>query len=72
MMMWVIFLIFAWRVNGFLLFLHADGNTDVSLVEHGIFVNTNNSNYTNRSCVETFVNTKIFVLFEIFVVPIYK
>lgn len=24
MMMWVIFLMIAWRINGFLLFLHAD------------------------------------------------
>lgn len=37
MMMWVIFLMIAWRVNGFLLFLHADGNTD------NFLVNTNNS-----------------------------
>lgn len=41
MMMWVIFLMIAWRVNGFLLFLHADGNTD------NFLVNTNNANNTN-------------------------
>ena len=41
MMMWVIFLMIAWRINGFLLFLHADGNTD------NFLVNTNNANNTN-------------------------
>ena len=38
MMMWVIFLMIAWRINVFLLFLHADGNTDNFLVNTRFFL----------------------------------
>ena len=41
MMMWVIFLMIAWRINVFLLFLHADGNilfcTRISLITQILF-----------------------------------
>ena len=35
MMMWVIFLMIAWRINGFLLFLHADITDHTDLVRGG-------------------------------------